>query len=187
MIILKLKNKEYLLKENINLNKKMIQFLISLLNYTKYIYNNFYYKLMNFKKCVINIVNVMDKLIHDISSNTYDEINISQVKLSCVHAIIDDMDWRGIGDCWDTSINLNIIQLLYYYVNNIRQIVIDFCLNTKHNLIKVITKIKNILNVIYKISIQNLAPISKKFNYNLINNQIHNVIEPLLITINSIL
>ncbi len=196
MIVLNLKNKEYLLKENINLYKKMIQLLIYIINQFKAINHTFYCELRNFKEWVINIIKVINQLINNTLNNIFDNLNICQIKLACVHAIIDDIDKSCIGDCGDTSINLNIQQLLYYYLNKIMQNVIDFCLNTNNilidyhknlsemfhiNLIKCISNIIDILNLFYNTSIQNLSPISKKFNYNLVNNRIHNTIEPLLI------
>ena len=206
MRIIKLGNNTNLLQNNTNFNKKTIQILISVTNILRN--TNNYYIMHDFKNCVINILNTIDKLIESICSSMP---NIAKVKLACVHAITDDMDESCIGDCGDTSIILTFEQFLCFHINKIHSIVIDCCKNilinaqrydnnniTKNNsnnnqniiiyqnIISCINKMWNILECLSHTNIQELSPVCKKFNYSVLNNKIHNNICPLLRDINKL-
>ncbi len=206
MRIIRLGSNTNLLQNDDNLHKKTIQILISVANILRDTSN--YYIIYDLKNCVINILNTMNKL----TENIYNSMsNILKVKLACVHAITDDMDESCIGDCGDTSIILTFEQFLYFHVNKISNIIIDCCkdiiinierfehnnttknnsnnsynITVYHNIISCINTIERILECLYCTNIQELSPVCTKFNYNILNNKIHNSINPLLKNINKL-
>lgn len=194
MIVIYIKEEdEDLLENNIKLSKKMIQILISLVNQIKYTNSKMksYFIINEFKNFTIYIVKTMDRLAENFSNKLYDGINISQIKLACVCAITNGMNYRNIGDCGDTSIVLTIGQFIYYHANFIKQIVIHYCTNIRNNLsnyekyIQIcIKKIENTLKCLNTILIKDLSPVHKKFNYNIVDNEIHTITSNLLIKTN---
>ena len=194
MRIIRLGSNTNLLQNDDNLHKKTIQILIYVANILR--------DISNLKNCVINILNTINKL----TENIYNSMsNILKVKLACVHAITDDMDESCIGDCGDTSIILTFEQFLYFHVNKISNIIIDCCkdiiinierfehnnttknnsnnsynITVYHNIISCINTIERILEGLYHTNIQELSPVCTKFNYSILNDKIHNSMDPLL-------
>lgn len=190
MIIIKIpENNQNILKKDIMLQKKMIQLLIYL---TKYLYNNNYYNIYDFKNICINIVTSLNKLI----DNLCDIINISTVKLNCVVAITNDNEISNIGDCGDTSVTLTLKQFLYYQLNSIVYFIINCCTKINDSIIQMqyninniiidnhinscIRYVKDILEILSNISIQSLHPICEKFDYRKVDHIIHSSTNSLL-------
>lgn len=192
MIVITIPENSNILQQDINLQKKMMNILTSICKQ----FNNdkCYYIIYNLKNICVNIVNTFNKLInHLIKSNIFD---ISSTKLNCVLAITNENDMYYIWDyCNNKSINVNLIQLLYFYLNSIINDTINCCMAIRYNvnlknnidiIQQCINEIKYTLHHINNIELKILHPICKKFNYSIIDDIIHSHIAPLLNQINYI-
>ena len=188
MIVIKVPENDNMLQKDINLQKKMMNILLST---CKQFYNDkCYYVLYDFKNICTNVINTINELIDHLINN--DIFNIKNVKLNCVVAITNENDMYYTGDyCYDKSINLTLTQLLYFFLNSIVIDIIDCCMtilynmNTENNINidtvqQCINEIKCTLQHINNIELQTLHPICKKFNYSAIDDIIHSYIAPLL-------